>query len=63
MRERTLLLVAALGGAAGGVLGMYTFRHKTRHWYFKYGLPALLLAQLVLAAWLLRQSAIPVPWW
>lgn len=59
VRERTLLLVAALGGAAGAILGMYAFRHKTRHWYFKYGLPALLLLQLALAAWLFT----PGPWW
>ncbi len=52
VRERTLLLTATLGGAAGAVLGMYTFRHKTRHWYFRYGLPALLLAQGVAWLWL-----------
>lgn len=34
IRERTLLLVSFFGGAAGGVLGMLAFRHKTRHWYF-----------------------------
>ena len=39
-------LIALLGGAAGGILGMYAFRHKTRHWYFKWGLPAILLLQL-----------------
>ena len=31
------------------VLGMWIFRHKTRHWYFKYGLPALALFQGALA--------------
>ncbi len=46
--ERTLFLFALLGGAAGAVLGMWMFRHKTRHWYFRYGLPAILLAQCVL---------------
>lgn len=44
--ELTLLSLALLGGAAGGVAGMYLFRHKTRHWYFKWGLPAILLLQL-----------------
>lgn len=44
--EATLLSLALLGGAAGGVLGMYLFHHKTRHWYFKWGLPVMLLLQL-----------------
>lgn len=47
--EKTLLLVSALFGAAGGIAGMLLFRHKTRHPQFLYGLPALLLAQVVLA--------------
>lgn len=54
VRERTFFLLAALGGAPGAILGMWAFRHKTRHWYFKFGLPALLLAQLGAAAWLWR---------
>ena len=44
--EKSLFSVALLGGAAGAVLGMYLFHHKTRHWYFKWGLPAILLLQL-----------------
>ena len=51
VRERTFFIVALLGGALGGVIGMFCFRHKTRHWYFRYGLPAILLLQLGLAAW------------
>ena len=50
--EKALFLLALLGGSAGAVLGMRVWRHKTRHWYFKYGLPAILLAQLALAWWL-----------
>jgi len=46
--EKTLFLVTALFGGLGGTAGMYFFRHKTKHWYFKYGFPALLLVQLVL---------------
>lgn len=48
--ERTIFLWALLGGSAGAVLGMWLFRHKTRHWYFLLGLPAILLLQLA-AAW------------
>ena len=32
--ERTLFLSAAFFGAFGGTLGMFAFRHKTKHWYF-----------------------------
>lgn len=50
--EKVFFWVAVLGGSPGAILGMWTFRHKTRHWYFKYGLPAILLAQLALGLWL-----------
>lgn len=50
--EKTLLGLAVIGGSLGALLGMHVFRHKTRHWYFRYGIPAILLVQLVLAAWL-----------
>lgn len=47
--EKTLFLSALLGGSLGALLGMRTFRHKTRHWYFVYGIPAILILQLGLA--------------
>lgn len=50
--EKALFLLALLGGSVGAIAGMYLFRHKTRHWYFRYGLPLILLAQLALCAWL-----------
>ena len=43
--EKRLFLFALLGGAAGGLAGMYLFRHKTRHWYFVWGFWALALLQ------------------
>ena len=52
--EATLFSVAALGGSIGSIAGMYTFRHKTKHKSFVYGMPAILLAQAVLAFLLLR---------
>ena len=45
IKEKTLFLVAFLGGSLGTTLGMYWFRHKTKHWYFKYGFPAILIAK------------------
>ena len=47
--EKWFFLLALLGGSPGAIGGMYFFRHKTRHWYFKYGLPALALFQGALA--------------
>ena len=47
--EATLMTVAALGGSIGSFLGMYTFRHKTRHRKFTLGIPAILVFQLILA--------------
>ncbi len=43
--ERTLFLAAALFGALGGTLGMFLFRHKTKHWYFRVFFPLLLVLQ------------------
>ena len=48
--EKTLFLVTTLFGGLGGTLGMNVFRHKTKHWYFKYGFPALLVIQLAVLA-------------
>ena len=48
--EKALFLPAVLRGSLGSIVGMRTFRHKTKHWYFRYGLPALLIGQLALAA-------------
>ncbi len=52
--ERTLFLTAALGGSAGALAGMYLFRHKTKHWYFVWGMPGILAAQLALLWFLTR---------
>ncbi len=47
--ERTLFLLAALGGSVGALLGMRVFHHKTLHRSFRRGIPAVLAAQLLLA--------------
>ena len=47
--EATLMGVAALGGSVGSLLGMYTFRHKTRHLKFTIGIPVILAVQIVAA--------------
>ena len=50
--EATLLTVAALGGGAGALLGMYTFHHKTRKPKFYVGVPALLVAECLVLCYL-----------
>ena len=50
--ERTLFGSALLGGSIGTILGMYTFRHKTKHLSFTLGMPAILIAQVALAIWI-----------
>lgn len=54
--EKALFLPAVLGGALGGTMGMRTFRHKTRHWYFRHGFPLLMLIQLGGLTWLFLRS-------
>ncbi len=50
--EKTLFALALLLGSPGALLGMQVFRHKTRHWYFRFGIPAILLAQAAAAVFL-----------
>ena len=57
IRERTLFLVAALGGSIGCWAGMYLFRHKTKHCAFVVGIPAILAVQLLLVGWAAPQIA------
>lgn len=47
--EATLLMLAVVGGSVGAWLGMKVWRHKTRHRKFRYGVPAILLLQIVAA--------------
>lgn len=48
--EATLFILALFGGSLGTTLGMFLFHHKTRHWYFLYGMPLILILQLLLIA-------------
>lgn len=45
--EATLFAVAFIGGSIGCILGMYLFRHKTKHWRFVYGMPLILILQII----------------
>ncbi len=48
IEEATLLWLAALGGSIGALLGMKAWHHKTLHKKFKYGVPAILIAQIAI---------------
>jgi uncharacterized membrane protein YsdA (DUF1294 family) len=52
--EKTLFLIALLGGALGTWAGMYLYRHKTKHWSFVLGMPILFVAELLLLVQILR---------
>ena len=48
IRESALLLLAIMGGSIGAWLGMKVWHHKTQHKKFKYGVPAIIIIQLLL---------------
>ena len=50
--ERTLLLIALVGGSIGSLLGMHLFRHKTQHPKFALGLPLILAVQVIAGIWI-----------
>ena len=48
VKEATLLGLSFIGGALGGMLGMYVFRHKTKKFYFFLGIPFMMILHVVL---------------
>ena len=54
--EKALFLSAALFGAFGGTLGMFLFRHKTKHWYFRVFFPLMLIVQAAAVGYLLGRG-------
>ena len=59
IKESTLLLIAALGGSVGALLGMEVFRHKTKHWQFKVLVPVFFILHIALAVWLVKSGLLP----
>ena len=57
IEESTLLWWAAAGGSIGALLGMKVWHHKTLHAKFKYGVPAILIAQIAVVGVILYFSA------
>lgn len=54
--ESTLFLIAIIGGSIGSIAGMYFFRHKTLHRSFVWGMPAILILQVLAILYLLFVS-------
>ena len=46
--EKALFTVAIIGGSLGVWLGMYLFHHKTKHWYFVWGIPMIVIIQMII---------------
>ena len=53
VREASLLMLAVLGGSIGAWLGMKVWHHKTQHKKFRYGIPAIIIIQLVIIGYFL----------
>ena len=51
-KEKTLFVIAMMGGSIGSIIGMYTFRHKTKHNTFVYGMPIILGIQIGIVVYL-----------
>ena len=48
--EKRLFLLAAIGGSIGALLGMKVWHHKTLHKSFRFGIPAILVLQILIPA-------------
>ncbi len=55
--EKTLFTFALLGGFLGIYSAMNTFRHKTKKWYFKYGIPIIGIVYLILAGYIILRGS------
>ena len=53
--NKVLLGMAVIGGSIGALAGMYTFRHKTKKWYYTVTVPVILLIQIAAAVLLLKR--------
>lgn len=47
--EKALFIISILGGSIGIYIGMYTFRHKTKHLKFTLGIPIIIIIQVYIA--------------
>lgn len=58
--EKTLLIIATVGGSLGTLIGMRVFRHKTLHLKFSLGVPALLILHVVILIYFWTKTAMAI---
>jgi uncharacterized membrane protein YsdA (DUF1294 family) len=56
IKERTLLIVSALGGSVAMLLTMLAIRHKTQRMKFMVGLPLIIITQIVIVVYILTRA-------
>lgn len=54
--EKTLFTTALLLGAIGVYIGMYKFRHKTKHLSFTVGIPVCIIINILTIYYILSQN-------
>lgn len=54
--EKWFFLLSLAGGAPGVYAGLLLFRHKTRHWYFMWGIPGIFVLQSILVFYLIKNG-------
>lgn len=54
--EATLFTIALIGGSIGSIIGMYVFRHKTKHPAFFIGMPIILVIQVVIIVLIVKSG-------
>lgn len=52
--EKSLFIMSIIGGSAGAYVSMLIFSHKTKKWYFKLGIPFIIIVQILLAYYLIK---------
>jgi len=55
IKESNLLALAIMGGSIGALCGMKIWHHKTKHKQFVYGVPVIILLQILLGIYLLTK--------
>jgi len=55
IKESTLLTMGLIGGSIGGIVGMYTFRHKTQKPKFVVLFPTILILQIIIAIYIIKK--------
>jgi len=55
-KEKTLFTIALIGGSIGSIVGMYFFRHKTKHNTFVFGMPCILVLQLTAIIYIISKN-------